>query len=100
MAQTTTVVSEDTVVKASAGRVNSMIVAFAGATAGKIYTIRDNASIGGGTLMFQGVVEVANGTLPIPFVHRQGDPGLKCGTGIVFQQNDVNGKIIATIIYE
>lgn len=100
MAQTTTLVSQDTVIKSVVGRVNWMVVSFLGATAGKIYSIRDSTTIGGGTLKFQGVVEVANGTIVIPFVHRQGDPGLRCADGIVFQHNDVNGTIIATIGYE
>ena len=56
----------------------------------------------GRTVMFQtssrGALLVGTGVEALTV--RQGDPGLKCADGIVFQHNDLNGVIIATIGYD
>lgn len=99
MAQKTHVTSGiDQNVKATAGRVNWLIITAKGATAGDRWTIRDGGVTG--AVKLRGTIEVANGTWPVPLVFRQGDPGLPCVTDITFTHDGADNTIYATIGYE
>lgn len=99
MAQTTKVTAgEDEVIKNAPGRVNWILISAVGATAGNLWTLRDGGITG--TVIARGTIEVANGTWLIPFVHRQGDPGLRFATSIAFTHTGADNAVFATVGYE
>ena len=89
---------KDYVVKDIGGRVNALVITTVGATAGKLVTIRNGGITG--TVMWKGAVELANGVVPIPFVFRQGDPGIVCSSGISFTHTDADNKVFGYLLVE
>ena len=97
--QRTTRVTADTAIKTNPGRVNWIQITANGAVIGDTWSIKDGTDATG-SIKVDGRLQAANGTWLFPYIHRQGDPGIKCDTGIYFQHNAANGALIATVCFE